>query len=332
VHDHGGQVYLDGANLKARVGLAKAALKQDDLDAEPEPAVVGGLDEDTRQRILQMGGDTLQLGAGEARQAVVRHDGGAFRPAAAHGAHHPAFDAIDRGPFEQLIAALRYPDAPAWAALAKTIAVTAGRTSDRLLVDHLDEATDQLAIGHTPPPAASPTGRAVLRWSTTGGLPVATLLERDSGRVMAVASLDTGAEIDPVRWRNWLHLGNLLQYLDADAILTTVATHQPVASRSLAPLPPTRAVADDESRFDDIFGAEVVDLARCAADAGFTDFLVGEGAGDADDTPVEVSWPHHRIGILGEGVPVPVVAGWDLRPADLWTADNLLAALQGSRA
>lgn len=252
--------------------------------------------------------------------------------AAAHGANHPAFDTIDRGPFEQLVAALRYPDASAWAALAKTVAVTAGRTSDRLIVDHLDEATDQLAIGHTPPPAASPTGRAVLRWSTTGGLPVATLLERDSRRVMAVASLDTGAEIDPVHWRNWLHLGNLLQYLDADAIITTVATHQPVASRALAPLPPTRAVADNESRFDNIYGAEVVELARCAADAGFTDFLVGEGAGDADDTPVEVSWPHHRVGVLGAGVPAPNVAGWDLRPADLWTADNLLAALQGSLA
>lgn len=248
----------------------------------------------------------------------------------AHGATHAVFDAVDSGAFDQLVAALRHPDGAPWAALAQATAVAASKGAAPIHVTHLDEAIDEFAVGADPPLAAAPSGRVALRWVTIGGLPAATLLDHGSGRVRVVASLDTHLEPDPGRWRDWLHVGNLLQYLDHDAVITTTASHQPIGKRAPAPPTPTRAVAATETRFDDIFEERAAELARAAADAGFTEFVVGESAGDADDTPIEVLWRAHRVGITATGLMPPTMTGWTVRPADLWTDESLLAALEGS--
>ena len=54
---------------------------------------------------------------------------------------------------------------------------------------------------------------------------------------------------------------------------------------------------------------------------------VGMGAGDADDTPIEVAWPAGRVGILAAGVRRPAVSDWDLRPPTEWSVDELLKRL-----
>jgi ATP-dependent helicase YprA (DUF1998 family) len=248
---------------------------------------------------------------------------------AIHGADHPAFDAFDRGGFAQLIAALRHPDDAAWSAMA--VAVAATREGTRFPIADFDEAIDHVAVGMAPPAGPAAVGRTAVRWETAHGLPVHTLVQRGKSEVHAVVSLDGAAEPEPNRWRDWLQLGNWLQYLGARAIITTHASHLPQRTRLPLPPPPTRALPDAATAFDDVFDAGAQALGRIAAEAGFVDFGVGEGFG-ADDTPVELLWRRQRVGILAAGMGTLPVDGWDVRASELWTPEALLAALERSRA
>ena len=56
--------------------------------------------------------------------------------------------------------------------------------------------------------------------------------------------------------------------------------------------------------------------------------MIGESAGDTNDTPIEVMWEAARVAIIAVGTDIPEMgAEWDVRTADNWTTDELLAAL-----
>lgn len=263
-----------------------------------------------------------------ARSKAKRHAATQYRD------DHPTFATLDTGAFEQLLTALRHPAPEPWRALASSIAIAATRPDTVIHVADVDAAIDAIAVSEPPPSIGTATGRAALPWVSTHGQPGATLIERDNPRVQVIASYDTSSDQPPDqrRWSDWLHLGNLLQHLDSDAVITTSATHHPSSGRPATPPGPQQRMTTDESAFDDIFDAHAADLARAAAEAGHTRFTVGEGAGDTNDTPIEVQWRQQRVGIVAEGSTPPPLDGWDLRSSDAWTIESLLHALQGSDA
>jgi hypothetical protein len=251
------------------------------------------------------------------------------------GGDREAYTAVDRGTFDQLMFALRDPDQSGWRNVAQVVAVSAGAGITPLPVADLAAAVDAAAGGGEAVPANEPTGRAVLAWHSVNGQAGATFLDQATASVAAVCSLDTTLEPERPRWADWLHLGNVLQYLDEYATITTTRMHGPgnAIEFPAAGTPASGAAspdATDDSLYDDIFDATAVELAKAAAAAGFTDFVVGESAGDPDDTPVEVLWNVGRVGIVAAGVAAPDIGdGWIIKPADAWTIDELIAALGG---
>ncbi|MGB4102588.1 MAG: hypothetical protein WBK25_00710, partial [Candidatus Microthrix parvicella] len=71
----------------------------------------------------------------------------------------------------------------------------------------------------------------------------------------------------------------------------------------------------------------VKDLVEAALALGAPDFVAGEELGGI---PVEAAWSAAKMGVLGADGEDPGTAGWDLRPADGWTPESLLAALEGT--
>lgn len=140
----------------------------------------------------------------------------------------------------------------------------------------------------------------------------------------AVVSYDTAVATDKGRWSDWLHLANVVQYLDDDAIITSTRSHLPDLT-SVTPQPPAGA---DDTLLNEILDKGAMTLVRGVVAAGFTDFEVGMGAGDPDDTPIEVVWPAARIGILGSGTRRPItLEDWDLRHPEQWSVDELVKRL-----
>jgi hypothetical protein len=251
----------------------------------------------------------------------------------AHGAAHPAFDALSRGGFDQLMLYLAHPEPTAWRHLAMTTALAAGSAGTTLPVTSAAVAVDYAARHLAITPADHDTGIAALTWSTLNDQQGATIVERNGSSLpTTVLSLDTGAPPDKSRWAAWLQLGNLLQHLGAHAVITTTRTY---ASLETTYPEPMAAEEPDElySLLADIFDPGAVPLARAAIDAGWRDLVPGYSAGDADDTPIEVAWPALGVGILPTGGRRPAgLNDWDLRPVDAWTTQELLDALsEGAR-
>lgn len=251
----------------------------------------------------------------------------------ANGGDHPAFDALSRGAFDQLMIFLAHPDPTAWRHLAMTTALAAGGAGTSLPIPSAATAIDQ-AARHLPlTPANHDTGIAALTWTTLNDQLAATVLERGGPPLPTVVlSHDTGAHPDKARWTDWLHVGNLFQQLGDHAVITTTRTYTP-GVLTASPPPQAGAATAAEGALADIFDPTALPLAEAAIAAGFDQLSIGHPSGDPDDTPIEVAWARRRVGILPTGGNRPsTLLDWDLRPADEWTVPDLLAALDGGDA
>lgn len=248
----------------------------------------------------------------------------------AHGGPHAAFDALGRGAFDQLMLFLAHPDPDAWRHLAMTIALAAGGAGRQLQVTSRAVAVEQ-AARHIPIGLADhDTGIAALSWSTQNGQPAASVLERNGQPLpTAIVSMDTAAPPDKGCWTDWLHIGNLVQYLGEHAVLTTTRTYTgDTATPPAVGIPAAMSPVGD--LLADVFDRAAVPLSEVAVEAGWDRLVVGYSSGDPDDTPVEIAWPARRVGILpSSGRRPSTLTDWDLRTPQEWTADELLAALAG---
>jgi ATP-dependent helicase YprA (DUF1998 family) len=244
----------------------------------------------------------------------------------AHGGAHPAFDALGKGAFDQLMLFLAHPDHDAWRDLAMTTAIAAGTGGSQVPVKDPDGAIEQAARDLPIEPADHETGIAALSWSSHNGQPATTVLERNGDPLPAtVVSYDTTEPADKNCWVDWLHLGNLLQHLGERAVITTTRTYTPDTAK---PTSPVTAAPSGVDPLADVFDPDALPLAQAAIDAGWDHLVVGHPSGDPDDTPIEVAWPDRRVGILPTGGARPsTLNDWDLRPPTEWTVAHLLAAL-----
>ncbi|MGB3029253.1 MAG: hypothetical protein WBB59_03965, partial [Candidatus Microthrix parvicella] len=160
------------------------------------------------------------------------------------------------------------------------------------------------------------------------------------------------------RWRDWAQRANVIQFISGPGrhgivSATSDADDLPLEDHWLVAL----AHADDESMADEVDSAlapvaltddgaaapgisdemveeldlleddGVKDLVEAALALGAPDFVAGEELGGI---PVEAAWSAAKMGVLGADGEDPGTAGWDLRPADGWTPESLLAALEGT--
>ena len=234
----------------------------------------------------------------------------------------------DRGAIDQLMLALESPDAGHWRQAAEVVAAAAAMNLTPLWVDDANLVIDQLAQHEDPPASQFETNTAIVEWTSLHGLDAATVFDRSSGAslVGAVVSLDTELPADKARWADWHHLANILQYLDAAGVITTTRTYISEPFELTVPVTPTPT--NTAVDLDDIFDPVALTLTQAAVDNGFTEIVIGDSAGDPDDTPIEAHWPAAKIGIVAEGVSAPDLGdGWDIRPSDKWTLAELLDAL-----
>ena len=184
------------------------------------------------------------------------------------------------------------------------------------------------ASGGSPTPAGHETGIAAMTWTSQSGQVAVTALERDGDPIpMAVLAYDTSIETERNRWSDWLHLGNLIQYLGDHAIITTTSTYDPEPSTSAQAHQGRRRCSTSEL-LEDVVDAAAKDLAAAAVEAGWRDLVVGLEAGDDINTPIEVAWTAARVGIMPSGVARPTtLSDWDLREPSEWTTEELLEAL-----
>ena len=239
-------------------------------------------------------------------------------------------DAINLGAVDQLMLSLASPDSEAWRQVAEVAVVGALQSPGvvRVSVGETAAAADQFADNGTLEAASHETGVVAGVWTSLHGLEAMTVLDRSTGRnvITAVLSLDTAADADRQRWADWHHLGNVAQFLDDRAVITTTRTHVP---GGLAAVSVEQDVNELNVDLSDIFDPIALALAEAAVAAGYSDVVVGESAGDADDTPIEAQWLAARVAVVAEKVEPPDLGdGWRVRAAEDWTIDELLAALQ----
>jgi len=245
----------------------------------------------------------------------------------ANGGSDPAFDAMSRGAFDQLMLFLAHPDPDVWRHLAMTTALAAGSAGIQVPVAARSVAIEHAARHLPVEPAGHETGIAALTWASLNGQPAATILEREGHPVpTAVASYDTTVVPDKSHWTDWLHLTNLLQHLGDPAVITTTRTYTPDIATPAASTTPTATPGLD--LLADVFDPAATPLAQAAIEAGWDQLVVGHPSGDADDTPIEVAWPDRRVGILPtDGARPATLKDWDLRTPAEWTTAELLTAL-----
>jgi ATP-dependent helicase YprA (DUF1998 family) len=134
------------------------------------------------------------------------------------------------------------------------------------------------------------------------------------------------------RWRDWLHWGNVLQFLDDDgcqALITTTSVEgdlevdlhiAPIASFD-ADYEVVPAGLEEDIQLAD---PAVQDLLRTlAVQPAGQGFVVGEETDDGE--LMEVAWPDARVAILVDGQTAP--SGWTARPVYEWDAPTLIDAL-----
>jgi len=257
-----------------------------------------------------------------------------------HGSDSDVFEALEFGAFDQMMHALREPDDAAWAMLMKMLSLQVVSGSEPIWFETagggLEAAIDALATGELPAGAPSRTDSACWTWSTSADQAVATVLTGAQERVFSVVSYDSASAPEKNRWSDWLHLGNLLQYIGDDAVITTTRNHIPgfIAGPEVSIESGSESeteVAASRPSLEDTFDRGSKDLANAMFDAGFGDFEVGVSAEDSDDTPIEILWRSAKVGIVVPGGNVPSMGdGWQIRPSDEWSNESLLAALRGS--
>lgn len=246
----------------------------------------------------------------------------------AYGSAHGAFEAVGSGTFEQLMLRLRHPDQAAWQALAMTAAIAAGEKGSVISVSSVSDVVDSAAQHLAITPAPHETDIRAMTWASSGGQPAATILKRHATLPRVALTLDTASEPDKGRWTEWLHLANLLQHLGQNAVLSTTRTYVPEETVLQVGEPATEPGVIESDLLADVFDRAAIPLADAAVADGWTQLVVGYPAQDQDDTPIEVAWPHCKVGILPSGTPRPAtLTDWDLRTPDDWTVQELLDAL-----
>lgn len=245
------------------------------------------------------------------------------------GDRHPLAGVLKLGAFEQLMNRLRYPDADVWQSVGTGVA--AGPVVNTPTVDVADFAAtvEAAAGGADPVPAGVPTQIRAATWKSTGGLVAHTVLQQHPQRCAAVVSLDTSDEVTQDEWSDWLHLGNLVSGLGADAVIGTTRSHSMPAPVPLTEEPVFAADTDIDALLADSYDGAARELGAAGADAGFTDLVVGFETDWPDGTLLEVAWPALKVGILPSGAQIPDDRdGWKLLVAGDATAAELLAALK----
>lgn len=246
----------------------------------------------------------------------------------ANGGDHPSFEALGQGAFEQLMTFLAHPDPKAWRSLAMTTALSPGKTGVQMNVESLEVAMAEAAGGNDVAVTDTPTDIAAIRWESQNGLGCVVFVQNGQPEPQVVLTSDTAADPDRNIWGDWLHLGNLFQHLSSRALITTTRTFVPSEATQMAPSEEVTSAAPDEL-LADVFDRDALPLARAALEAGFSDVEVGIGAGDVDDTPIEVAWPQAKVGILPAGGQRPAgLDDWELRFPHEWTPESLIGALE----
>ena len=277
--------------------------------------------------------------ANESAMAAITPLSSAVRHHAVQGAKqlrgepHAAFDALDFGTFDQLMAYLANPDPLAWQQLAQMTALAAGASGTAFPVDDIQAAIQAAATGGSPTPAAHETDARIMAWSSQGGQKGVTALEKGDASTQGVVLVyDSSIDTDRGRWSDWLHLGNLLQYMGSSAVISTTSLYDAEPFVAPQPVENEPAVLLDELLVD-VVDASVRALAAIAVKAGFTELEVGYETGDEMEAPIEVAWPAAKVGILVTGSNRPGgLEDWDLRDPTSWTEGALLEALTGNEA
>ena len=249
------------------------------------------------------------------------------------GADHPLRRIADLAAIDQLMLALEHPEATDWRQAAEVVALAAMMKLPPIWVDDTALAINNLAQRLEPTASSVETTTAVVQWDTINGLPAATMLDRSTGADLTgvVLSLDTGLSADKARWTDWHHAANIFQHLDESAVITTTRTFIP-DTVVLAPPPAANPEAHGPV-LDNIYDPAALSLTQAALDAGYHDVVIGESAGDADDTPIEAQWPKNKVGVVAVGVTAPSIGeGWTIRASDNWTTEELLDALHAGGA
>ena len=323
-------IYLDGWEWHGK------DVDQVDLDAQRRESVRSGGTSvwvltypDVKGALDAVSKESQMTAATPLSNAVRHHAGKGAKQLRGH--EHPAFDALSLGAFDQLMTFLGNPDPTAWQELAQTIVLSAGSTGSTIPVDSLDGAVMVAALGGSPTPVGHETGIAAMTWTSQNGQVAVTALERGGDLIpMAVLAYDTSIESERNRWSDWLHLGNLIQYLGDRATITTTSTYDPEPS-SWTETSKVEEVAATSELLEDVVDPVAKILAAAAVEAGWGDLTVGMEAGDDINTPIEVGWTAARVGILPSGVARPTtLRDWDLREPSEWTTEELLGALRGA--
>ncbi len=219
-------------------------------------------------------------------------------------------------PLRQLLAYLADPDPAAWRRLARS--ATAG------------------AVAGTEggPPSFSSTTRQGVRLDASLDM---TEPNAEQWTVRLVLDDSEGAMHEPEhrdRWRDWLHWGNLLQFLVGDgcqALITVAGEEAGMAddlhALAVAPAPVVSGdglppEAEDELELVD---AALRELLRDALLAGAPLFVAGYELDDGSQ--LEAAWPDARVAVLLDDEPAPT--GWTARPPDAWAPDELAMAANG---
>jgi hypothetical protein len=206
------------------------------------------------------------------------------------------------------------------------------------------------------------------RHETTNGLGMTVLMDTRPGRQAderwTVVSALPDADRDLVdanhrgRWRDWAQWANVLQFIsgpgrhgivsatsDADDLpledhwlvaLAHPSDDEPMAEEADDVSPSVAltesgaaapGISDDMVEELDLLEDEAVKvLVEKALALGAPEFVAGE---ELAGIPVEAAWSDAKVGVLGADGEDPGTAGWDLRPADGWTPESLLAAVKG---
>lgn len=262
-------------------------------------------------------------------------------------------DAINQNPMMLLLDYLARPDLAQWRRVALSAVTGLGADSEQgsLTAPAVDGAVrSALAASALPAVEGDPVAMA-FRYVTSDDLPLVFLLDVRAGRAdeerwTVVASLDDSPagdeDVHRRRWREWLHWANVLQFVggpgcevviaatsEADAFaiedLFVVDTAAGDAAGEDAPRPAVEISELMEEELDLIEDDAVLEIVRSALELGATEVTAGV---EFEPKPLEAGWKEHKVAVLASGETGFTTDGWDARPAQEWTIDELMSVLE----
>lgn len=266
--------------------------------------------------------------------------------------------AIQQNPVALLLDFLTRPDLEEWrrvvlSAVGGLMAGDGVRPLDRAGLAALLDASLSGAPIDLPEPSDEVVVHAGTH-ATGGGLPLVAVLDatdpnQERWTIVAVLADDDAAVESPghrSRWPDWLAWSNLLQFLGLpyesrgavlaassqeasddhrDLWLRHVAgpgTAGPVSPGGPVRVPHYAPTAEEQEELD-LMADPVRLLVEQALRPGGPELVAGHET--ADGLVVEAAWPDRLVGVVMPGDDIP--AGWNARPVDDWTPDELAAAL-----